>query len=348
MPMFQVRLFGKFSVSCDNQILDGLESRKAQELFGFLLVRRERPQSREFLAELLCGDCDDPHGRKSLRQALWQIQSAFGARSLQSQPAILDIGPDWVQIHPAADFWLDVAAFEAAFLSLDRVPGDSLSSNGAAALRQAADLYTGDLLEGWYQDWCLFERERLQNIYLSMLDKLMGYCLLQGDYEAGLAYGDRILRQDRARERTHQWMMRLHYLAGDRTGAIRQYDRCVAALRDELDLAPSRRTEALYEQIRADRLESEPQRVRNAPHAPLSPSPVHGLGPDRGGEPAGSQAVDADFVQNTHPGHGQPLVLALHRLRRLQTFLALAQEEMRMDIEILENRVYNQPRTADA
>jgi len=27
------------------------------------------------------------------------------------------------------------------------------------------DLYQGDLLEGWYQDWLLCERERLQNMF---------------------------------------------------------------------------------------------------------------------------------------------------------------------------------------
>ncbi|MGH9768785.1 MAG: bacterial transcriptional activator domain-containing protein, partial [Blastocatellia bacterium] len=39
---------------------------------------------------------------------------------------------------------------------------------------------------------------------------------------------------DPACERTHQQMMRLKHLAGDRTGAMRQYDRCVKALCQEL------------------------------------------------------------------------------------------------------------------
>jgi len=40
-------------------------------------------------------------------------------------------------------------------------------------LQEAVRLSYADLLEGWYQDWCLYERERLQNIYLLILDKLM-------------------------------------------------------------------------------------------------------------------------------------------------------------------------------
>ena len=50
--------------------------------------------------------------------------------------------------------------------------------------------------------------------------------------------------------------MRLHHLAGNRSAALRQYERCVAFLRQELDVDPSAQTVALYEQIRSDRLPS--------------------------------------------------------------------------------------------
>jgi len=56
---------------------------------------------------------------------------------------------------------------------------------------------------GCYDDWCIFERERLQNIYLLMLDKLISYSAKHREYEAGQGYGYTILRYDRARERTH-------------------------------------------------------------------------------------------------------------------------------------------------
>ena len=75
---------------------------------------------------------------------------------------------------------------------------------------------------------------------------------------------DGILQYDRAREHTHQQMMHLYYRAGYRTGALRQYERCVTSLREELDVGPSRRTIALYEQIRNDRLN---QLARNSAQA---------------------------------------------------------------------------------
>jgi DNA-binding SARP family transcriptional activator len=41
-------------------------------------------------------------------------------------------------------------------------------------------------------------------------------------------------------------------MSGDRTAALRQYERCVAALAEELDVKPDKRTVALYQKIRSD------------------------------------------------------------------------------------------------
>src|ERR1700675_5041594 len=87
---------------------------------------------------------------------------------------------------------------------------------------------------------------------LAMRSKLMSYCESHDQYENGLQHGARILACDRAREHTHWRLMRLQYLAGNRTGALRQYERCVAALREELGVKPAKRTTELYEQIRDD------------------------------------------------------------------------------------------------
>src|SRR5262249_47636290 len=133
-----------------------------------------------------------------------------------------------------------------------------LDEECVSSLRNAAQIYRGDLLEGLYQDWCLIERERLQNMYLIMLDRLIGYCETVRDYEVGSDFCSRILHIYPARKRTHHEMMRLYYLSGDRSAALRQFDRCLEALKKELDVRPTRGTLELCEQIRADQLDFTP------------------------------------------------------------------------------------------
>jgi hypothetical protein len=104
----------------------------------------------------------------------------------------------------------------------------------------------------------LFHRERLHNNYLVLLEKLMDYSELHRDYDAGLAYGERLLNRDKVRERIYVRMMRLQYLAGDRAGAIRWFHRCEAVLQEELGIRPSRRTVEVYERIRVEQFDAVP------------------------------------------------------------------------------------------
>jgi DNA-binding SARP family transcriptional activator len=170
---------------------------------------------------------------------------------------MLQIDGAYVSLDPEADFRLDVAVLETAFNSVRGIAAARLHRQQARMLESAVALYTGHLLEGWLQDWCIYQRERLQSMYLAIMEKLMTYCELRGRYEAGVAYGERILAHDRGREQTYLKMMRLHYEAGDRAGALRQFQRCVTALQEELNVEPSKETCSLYEQIRTDELKLE-------------------------------------------------------------------------------------------
>ena len=254
MSALAVRLFGKFDVHRDGRPVADLEACRVQELFSYLLLHRDRPHPRTALAGLLWGDRPGAQHMKYLRQALWQLQTALEASADLERPRVVLVETEWVRLNAQTDLWLDVAEFEQVSHQVLDVRGQQLDQPDAVALQAAVELYRGDLLEGWYQDWCLYERERFRNVHLAMLDKLMGYSEAHREYEAGLAYGARILRYDRARERTHRRMMRLHFLAGDRTAALRQFESCVSALREELDVRPDRRTLALHEQIRAGQL----------------------------------------------------------------------------------------------
>src|SRR6266487_451744 len=260
MSTIRIYLFGKFCVRHNEQVLDGFDARKVQELFCYLLLHRDHSFPRETLASLLWPDTTTTQSKKNLRQTLWQLQSALGSHNGRVNGRILLVEQDWVQLNSEADIWLDVAVFEQVYNLVQKTPGQELNGSQAQLLQESVQFYQGPLLEGWYQDWCLLERERLQNMYLAMLDKLMSYCEAHHDYETSLLYGMRIMCYDRARERTHRRLMRLYYRLGDRAEALRQYERCAGALEEELGIRPSKSTVALYKQIQADQLD-EPKSI---------------------------------------------------------------------------------------
>src|ERR1043166_374998 len=262
MFSLRIHLFGKFSVESDGEPLKGPSSPKVQELLCYLLIHRNRPRPREALAALLWGDISTDKSKKYLRQALWHLQTALRPYGDQ----LLQVEENWVQLNTGSEIWLDVAVLEDAFALLKDKPGWEMNAEEKDVAQAAAQLYRGELLEGSYQDWCLFERERLQNMYLAMLYKLMSYCEAANEYEAGQLYGLRILYYDRASERTHRRLMQLQYMAGDRTAALRQYERCVVALDQDLGVKPDNRTVTLYQKIRS----GEAERPANGARARLN------------------------------------------------------------------------------
>jgi len=274
-----------------------------------LLLHRKVPQNREQLASVFWGETATVQSKKYLRQTLWHLQSLCRSHLGLGQEDLLLTENETILFNPNIELWIDVEAFQSA-LSHFR-PNTVIEEPIAQELRQAIEFYEGDLLEGWYSDWCLYEREHLQNLYLAVLDKLISYGEMQGDYESGLWYATRILKCDPARERAHQQMMRLAYLMGDRTAALRQYEQCRDALHKELSVAPSRQTRLLYERIRLDQVDTAPDSsVRVAPLPTTSPS--------------------------------LPLATILAHFRHLQSSLTQLQQELHTEIQRIENSLPQQ------
>lgn len=271
MATLNVQLFGALVIrQRDGEALE-LPTPRVQELFCYLVLQRGRPYPRELLIDLFWRQSAPAQARRNLRQSLWLLQRALAPERAGLPHNLVHASSTTVQINPAAELVSDVAAFEAAFAPVDGLPGEHMDEAQAAALQAAVALYRGALLEGWYHEWCLIERERLQTLYLAMLDKLMSFCEARQRFELGLGFGERALRCERSSERTHRQLMCLHYFAGNRAAALCQYERCALALHEELGVPPSARTSELYQQIRAGTLAHNSNHTAAA-LAPMSPS----------------------------------------------------------------------------
>jgi DNA-binding SARP family transcriptional activator len=195
-----------------------------------------------------------------------------------------------------------VAAFEAAATRADRAAGPE---EELAALREAAELYRGDLLESGYDEWLLEERERLRRRWLQALERLVELLEARGEPAQAVGHAERLLRADPLREATYRTLMRLHDARGDRARALRAYHACAATLERELGVEPSAATRQAYEALLPPAEPAgpypgvpsrSPLRARRRA-CPLCTSPTHsqpGLadGPTRGspGTPASRKA----------------------------------------------------------
>lgn len=259
--MLELRLLGAAQALVHGRPLHGFPHQLPYLLLCYLALNRTRCHAREPLAALFWPEQGSEAALKQLRNVLWRLRHELEAAGA-APDAYLAGDEHHVALCPRGPFRLDVEAFETAVgLYCDR-PGHHLLAAEARALEAAVSLYSGELLEGVYEDWCLHERERLRLLHLTSLGRLMEFYGARCEYERALALANRILVCDPLREHVHRAAMRLAWLSGDRSGALERYRQCEAALRDELGVAPLQETTDLYEQIRA-----------TPPPLPASPPP---------------------------------------------------------------------------
>jgi predicted ATPase len=129
-----------------------------------------------------------------------------------------------------------------------------------AGFAAAAELYHGDLLQGIYpadsllfSEWALLKREQLHTEALRALDLLSTYHRRRGELEQALVYARRQLELEPWREEAHLQVMTILALRGERSAAIRQYDRLRKLLMSEVGVEPSDETRLAYERILAAR-----------------------------------------------------------------------------------------------
>ncbi len=149
MSTLEIHLFGKFFVRRNEQVLDGFEARKIQELFCYLLLHRDHSLPRETLASILWPETTTTQSKKNLRQAFWQLQSALGSQNEPAHDRLLLVDPEWVELNSKANLWLDVAEFERVFNLVQKTPGQEFDIATAKLLENTSQLYQGPLLEGW-------------------------------------------------------------------------------------------------------------------------------------------------------------------------------------------------------
>ncbi|QJY48168.1 ATP-binding protein [Pseudonocardia broussonetiae] len=272
-PIARIRVLGRFDLSLGGVRVPPLESARAESLLAFLLLHRGTATPRQHLAFVLWPDSTEAQARTNLRHLLHTLR-----HRLPDADRYLEVTSRTVGWRADAPCWLDVSAFEDLL--------DARGDGRPEAVRDAVALYTGDLLEGCYDDWLHDERERLRQRQLGALGELATACEARGDLDDAVGHAERLLRGDPLREETHRQLMRCHEARGDRARAVRAYHVCCSTLERELGVRPSAETDAVYRRL-----------VRH----PLEPAPAARAGPPLVGR-AHEQAQLAAAWRSTDAG----------------------------------------------
>jgi predicted ATPase/DNA-binding SARP family transcriptional activator len=283
-PACRIEMLGWLRVLQGDRVVSRFHTRMTGGLLAYLAYYQQRSHSRGALVELFWPEREPLSGRRSLRRALTWLRRQLEPPGVPPGAIIL-ADRAAVQLNPDA-CTTDVALFEAALQAADQAAADA---EKVRHLSEAVELYRGEFLPGYFEEWVLQERQYLAEEFCLTLEQLTALLEEQGDYSRALRWARRLVVADPLREEGHFRLIRLLVAVGQPAAALRQYEELERLLELALMAEPSAEIRAFVEGIgrRATLVAGgagispvRPARLGSAAERPLAsnlPAPIAGF-----------------------------------------------------------------------
>ena len=230
--MLQIRLLGQFDVRLDGKRIL-IPSRAGQSLLAYLALTAGTPHRREKLAGIFWPETSDENARRNLRQELWRIRKAISTQKSSGGDYLL-AEELTITFNRETEYWLDARQMDKSELDLQ-----SLTAN--------LSLYQGELLPGFYEEWVVLERERIQSVFDTKMEQIVEQLVAAERWMAVQEQAERWLSLGNTLEPAYRALMLAYGARGDIAKVSSVYQRCMDELDEQFGLEPSAETRALYE-----------------------------------------------------------------------------------------------------
>ena len=236
--MFNIRLLGAIEVESNGEMLTAFRSQKTLAILAFL-ISENRSVTRDYLAGLAWPETSQKQALGLLRRSLHSLSSQL--------PGCLDVNRRTVRWRADAPAAVDIHQLQSL-----------VSSTNIDDLAAATNLYRAPYLEGIFlndcpefERWLHSEQERWHQRIARVLARLIEHHSQRLAYDEALVFAKRLLALEPWNEDVHRQTMMLLARTGQTEMAIAQFERCRAALEEELGVSPAAETDRQHARILA-------------------------------------------------------------------------------------------------
>jgi DNA-binding SARP family transcriptional activator len=221
----QLRLLGGFQLEQEGRTLQIPHS--GRRIVAFLGIRGRC--DRVEIAGSLWPDVPEAKALANLRTALWRLRRLTATDVVSGQEALATA--------PTVD--VDVQAF---IETVRRVTDAGVTPDRSAIPVLPA---FGELLPGWYEDWVLFERERLRQLQMHALEMVAARLTSAGRYAEAIDAALAAVRLEPLRESATRALIAAHLGENNVVEALRCFESFRDSLAAELGVQPTAELERL-------------------------------------------------------------------------------------------------------
>jgi LuxR family maltose regulon positive regulatory protein len=245
----KLAFFGNFSMLIKGKPIRKKLGKKAKLLLAFLIYHHARPVGKEVLINHFWPHSTIDSARNCLNVTVHQVRKAL--QDCDADKEFILFEDDQYFCSRSLIVERDVSKFRKLWFRGQNVERSEGLEKAQAFYEEAIALYKGDFLNNaLYEEWTDVHRENLKETYLAMLSKLSSISVKKKRFTQTISLCQKMLEKDDCLEEAHRLLMLSYEKLGMRDKAVKQYRKCKAVLRRELEVDPSQKTRDMYEMIR--------------------------------------------------------------------------------------------------
>lgn len=243
----KLSVLGGTELAIGNEIVASPDWRRerVRALLTYLVLHPEC--TREQAMAALWPDAEPQAARRNLRSTLNVLHTVlepdrvggdapFFVRSTGQRLRLVLAGPsfndDELDGLSVDGLSVDVHDFERHVDEAHRLEGAGMSSLSVKSYGAAVDSYRGDLLPECFDDWAVFERDRLRSRAVGAGVRVAELLIATGDPEAAVDHAAKTLSIEPWSEAAHRAIIAAHLERNDLAAARRALETCAASLAD--------------------------------------------------------------------------------------------------------------------
>ena len=225
----KVRVFGIPVVMGDRDKRIFFPYTKLEALFYYMVINKKA--TRDELADLLWGNCNEKYAKKNLRNAIYNISKLF------KKDIFISPKRTFLSLNPKLEIKLDLDIFLQ-----DNIEG--------------VNTYVGDFLKGFsvkqaevFEEWMVGRKRYYHELYIRKLYFQLNKNLKKKIYNDVEYYAKLIIKADEFDENAYRLLIKTYLNKGDYTKAIIIYNELSNLLKKELNIEPDINTKILINRV---------------------------------------------------------------------------------------------------
>lgn len=222
--------------------------KKSKVLLAYLMSDPDRVHTKDIILDMFFDDIPQEKADTMYHSTVYNIRTALkiyagaGSGEKRSKSKSTDINPQYVvyedktlRLNPDFYYISENAEFEK-YCSKAVAPGSEEHRIGFAI--KAADLYRGDFMPGYYDDWCEELRVKYKNLFIDICTELIGMLEKNNRPEEVVKYAAMLINEDKLNDDAYIKMIKAYSSLGSKAMAVSCYNTMLKNYEEELGEKP--------------------------------------------------------------------------------------------------------------